>query len=156
MEARHSKPVLVATLAFIALCLVTYSYSAQAPKNTATALVAFDAINVKIGNVVGISYTDVPLRPIISMKTNEVTFVLELFRNRFGGNMREVFFQTNNCTGAAFLADSEQPLPFVTVVSGNATWGIQPPPRLSDLRCTTMVRAHLGLVVCPIYYQPSA
>jgi hypothetical protein len=47
----------------------------------------------------------------------------KLFRNRFGGNMREVFFQTNNCTGAAFLADSEQPLPFVTVVSGNAYVG---------------------------------
>ncbi len=88
----------------------------QSPR-PAPVLAVYDANNVRIGDVVGVAINNEgPSRPVVWMITDRVAFLLVVTRDKFIGNQTEAFFESSNCSGAAYLSDSGEALPAVAVI----------------------------------------
>jgi len=80
-------------------------------------LAVYDANNVLVGPVVGISGDDHPIRPFVAMTVDDIAYVLSVSGNQFVGNSPQVTFETANCSGLPYLPDLEHPIPATTVVN---------------------------------------
>ena len=101
--------------------------SAEGSVRSPALLAVFDAKGDMVGNVVGLATPVTPLQSVVvalKVGKRKTVFALQVFRDRFEGNVPTLLFESPTCSGTPLLISADQAktlTPVVAVASPGST-----------------------------------